>query len=198
MRMLLPLLLLFSVHVEATPLTTIQVDGNLWLQPIDFLGFTWDEVHEVCDPVCDGALGGQDVSGWIWAGTDDLNALFNHYIGSSEMGPGPDQYVVEDKLALGFEFLADGWLPTLFDIPNLVQVAVGYMSDTPDRVALVGGGYTRTGGVSATQTDFTSSYYSPQETGVWFTRVNVPAPATPVLIALSFLGLLQVKRSRYR
>jgi hypothetical protein len=196
MKMLLPLLLLFSLRVEAIPLTTIEVDGNLWLQPIDFLGFTWDEIQAVCDPVCDGALGGQDLTGWTWAETDALNALFNHYIGSSEMGPGPDQYVVEDSLALGFEFLADGWEPTLFDITNLIQVAVGYISDTPDRVALVGGGYTRTGGVSATQTDFTSSFYTPQETGAWFTRVGVPLPATPVLIALAFLGLVQVRRSR--
>lgn len=200
MRVLLLIFLLSSMRVAATPLPPIQVEGNLWLQPIDFLGFTWEEVHAVCDPMCNGSLGGVDLSGWNWANTEDLNALFNYYIGSPEMGPGPDQYIVEDRLALGLEFLAAGWIPTVFDNINLSQAAIGYMSDTPDRVGVVGGAYSRTGGVSATRTDYTSSFYGPENTGVWLTRASVPIPATPLLMSFAFLiwRLLPGKRSRYR
>ena len=37
------------------------------------------------------------MTGWTWATTDDVNALFNFYIGSKQLGPGPDNFSDVDE-----------------------------------------------------------------------------------------------------
>ena len=47
--------------------------------------------------------------GWTWASLDDVNALFNHYIGRDELGPGPDFYGDDFDSEWATAFFNDGW-----------------------------------------------------------------------------------------
>jgi hypothetical protein len=80
-----------------TPITdTVTVDGREWAQVDLFTNLTWDHINAVCpEGVCAGILNGFDMTGWAWASVDDVNALFNFYIGSEKLGPGPDCYPEE-------------------------------------------------------------------------------------------------------
>lgn len=97
----------------------VAVNGLEWLQPVDFKGYTWSAINTVCNAttgVCIGSLGGNDLTGWTWAGVDDINGLFNHYIVSMSMGPGPDR---ADGL------LDDAWLAAMTDDGFLLTAADG-------------------------------------------------------------------------
>ena len=75
---------------------SIMVDGREWAQVDLFTNLTWDQINAVCpEGVCAGILNGFDMTGWTWASLDDVNALFNYYIGSENLGPGPDCYPEE-------------------------------------------------------------------------------------------------------
>jgi hypothetical protein len=70
---------------------TVTVDGKVWAQPNLFIGVSWDQINAVCPGgVCTGMLNGYAITGWTFASADDVNALFNYYIGAPDMGPGPD------------------------------------------------------------------------------------------------------------
>ena len=107
----------------------ITVNGNEWLQPALFTNLSWDEIKAVCPAghcADHGVLNGYDMTGWTWASVDDLNALFNYYLGSDEMGPGPTSVtllpdVPDDVLGMppeptdppwATEFFNDGWRAT--------------------------------------------------------------------------------------
>jgi hypothetical protein len=96
---------------------TITVEGKEWYQPKLFIGASWQDIYAICPAPagesgeCSGELEGYDMTGWTWASVDDVNALFNHYIGSDELGPGPDSAGVSGSLAT--DFFADGWQETL-------------------------------------------------------------------------------------
>ena len=78
----------------------IKVDGKEWLQPALFTNLSWNDINAVCSAdtgVCSGVLNDYEVTGWTWASVDDVNALFNHYIGRDELGPGPDRYHAESS-----------------------------------------------------------------------------------------------------
>jgi hypothetical protein len=69
----------------------ITVDGKEWYQPYLFLTLSWNDINSVCPAgKCAGMLNGHDMAGWTWASIEDVNALFNYYIGSEVLGPGPD------------------------------------------------------------------------------------------------------------
>jgi hypothetical protein len=92
-------------------LDTVSVDEKEWLQPDLFTNLSWDDINAVCpEGACAGTLNGHDMTGWTWAKVDDLNALFNHYIGSEVMGPGPEVYADEGTSGVR-DFFADGWRP---------------------------------------------------------------------------------------
>jgi len=102
---------------SAAMMPPITVDGQEWLQPIDFLHHSWDEVSTVCDTstgACTGFLAGNDLTGWTWASVDDVNSLFNHYIGSAELGPGPDHAGGTNEPGNSWltGMMADGFIPT--------------------------------------------------------------------------------------
>lgn len=81
---------------NAAMLPPVTVNGLDWLQPVDFVGYSWNDINTVCDAtsgLCNGSVGGNNLTGWTWASVDDVNALFNHYIGSLALGPGPDRLV---------------------------------------------------------------------------------------------------------
>ncbi len=61
---------------------TIPGDGKEWLQPVDFLDYSYDQVNAVCPSgVCSGTLPGStvDLTGYTWASIDEVSALFNAY-----------------------------------------------------------------------------------------------------------------------
>jgi len=114
---------------------TVIVDGKKWYQPYLFTGLSWEAIRAVCpDGICNGALKGQDMTGWTWASIEDVNALFNHYIGSEVIGPGPD--LIFESAEAGFDwqraFYSDGWQPTVYDQEALHQEAHG--SHDPTRI----------------------------------------------------------------
>jgi hypothetical protein len=62
----------------------VTVDGNVWLQPVDFTGYRYDQVNAVCPPpigACSGSLQGStfDLTGYRWASIMDVSSLFNAY-----------------------------------------------------------------------------------------------------------------------
>jgi hypothetical protein len=69
-RLLVVLAFGWAGGTNATLMDPVDVDGTPWLQPIDFLGATWNDIVQVCDPitgVCDGSFNGNDLTGWTWA-----------------------------------------------------------------------------------------------------------------------------------
>jgi hypothetical protein len=91
----------------------IAVDGKQWLQVDLFTNLSWNDINAVCPAgVCSGVLNGIDVTGWTWASINDVNQLFNYYIGIDVMGPGPDSYQESLDSAWATAFFSDGWRPT--------------------------------------------------------------------------------------
>jgi hypothetical protein len=113
----------------------IAVDGREWIQPVLFTNLSWNDINAVCfadTGVCSGVLNDRDVTGWTWASVDDVNALFNHYIGRDELGPGPDRYHAESSGApWATTFYADGWLPIEIDDEDagLADGTAGWVRD---------------------------------------------------------------------
>jgi hypothetical protein len=74
---------------------SVVVEGKEWLQPREFTNISWFQVSAVCPAgSCAGALPGSsvDLTGFKWASVNDVNALFNHYIGTPVLGPGPGEF----------------------------------------------------------------------------------------------------------
>jgi len=79
--------------IFAKELDTITVDGKKWAQVDLFTSLSWVDINAVCPGrIRNGLLNGYDMTGWTWASVDDVNALFNYYIGSPQLGTGPDLY----------------------------------------------------------------------------------------------------------
>ena len=115
----------------------IEVEGKQWYQPDLFSNLSWDDINEVCPKgACSGKLKGQDVTGWKWATIDDMNALFNHYIGANVLGPGPDRILLDwgDSEAVT-AFYNDGWRSSFSGEEDLVDwgVTQGWVSDSTYR-----------------------------------------------------------------
>jgi hypothetical protein len=92
---------------------TIVVDDKEWFQPSLFQNLSWNSINVVCPKgICAGVLNGYDMSGWTWASVDDLNALFNYYIGFDALGPGPGGYsgnYGDPNSTWASDFYAEGW-----------------------------------------------------------------------------------------
>jgi hypothetical protein len=104
---------IFVRTASAVPIpATVTVASRQWAQPILFIEVTRSEIAAACpDGACSGTLNGYDMNGWTWASADDLNALFNHYIGSEQLGPGPDWKDLPD-IQWHDVFWSDGWWHT--------------------------------------------------------------------------------------
>jgi hypothetical protein len=102
----------------------IAVDGKQWYQPYLFTELSWAEINAVCPAgECAGVLNGYDMTGWTWASIKDVNALFNYYIGSEVLGPGPDEFFEIYTSAWATAFFRDGWQPTYREL--LCDLATG-------------------------------------------------------------------------
>jgi len=61
---------------------TVIAADRAWLQPVDFVGYSFNQVNEVCpEGACSGTLPGStiDLTGYVWASTDDVRLLFQAY-----------------------------------------------------------------------------------------------------------------------
>lgn len=89
---------MFYLSPEFRPISgatrdVIQIGNITVAQPGLFTGVSWAEMGAACPGgVCNTYLNGVDLRGWTWASLDDLNGIFNLYIGALVMGPGPDLY----------------------------------------------------------------------------------------------------------
>jgi hypothetical protein len=192
----------------------VSVNGLAWLQPIDFINSSWNEIADVCDPItglCTGSLGGNMLNGWTWASVEDLNALFNSFIGRDELGPSsPDSY---------FE-VGSTWAPSFLGVFECTYCEIdgsessfgvyGTIRDSFD----AGRGYsavmTDNSNASASAGDFTSTsgiYFkngSVDTRGAWFFQeassppTDVSSPTTVPLLALGLLSLSLLRRSTDR
>lgn len=99
---------------SAALMPPVTVSGLDWLQPVDFTGYSWNDINTVCDATsgaCNGSLAGNDLTGWTWASVDDVNGLFNHYIGYMALGPVPGSVFANGTTWLS-AMRADGFLVT--------------------------------------------------------------------------------------
>jgi hypothetical protein len=107
-----------------TIVDTVFAGGREWAQVDLFTDLSWEEIKAVCPAgLCNGKLNGFDMTGWTWASVEDMNALFNDYIGDNVLGPGPSQHF-QSSSAWEPAFFEDGWRPT------------NYISSTRDTTGL--------------------------------------------------------------
>jgi hypothetical protein len=82
-------IVIFSRLASSAPiLDSVLIDGREWAQPDLFLGadtfpgVSWNQINSECPAgVCGNTseLNGWHLSGWTWAGVDDVDGLFDHY-----------------------------------------------------------------------------------------------------------------------
>lgn len=162
---------------------TLTVDGTEWAQVDVFTGLTWLEVNAVCPSgLCieGGTLNGFDVTGLRWASADQVNALFNYYIGSTVLGPGPDLYTEISPPWID-DFYNDGWRPTQ-ELEGLLVLTLGMTATESDPSDYYVGGLQRGSGdpfdpngfeVTLAYTDDPHAKDAVRgSTGVWLYRPN--------------------------
>lgn len=129
---LLPVLAIgWAGSASAAMLPPVTVNGQEWLQPLDFINLTWNGISQVCAPssgLCGGELNGIDVTGYTWASISDLSSLFNHYIGTELLGPGPGVHAeLESNWAPAF--FADGWV-SMYGDARLIRLTGGMVRNS--------------------------------------------------------------------
>lgn len=83
---------------------TIVANGKEWFQPDLFVGLSRSEIEAVCSSdVCSGVLNGLNMNDWIWAASNEVQALFESY------GPASGDYLNCPAVDLYF---FDGWRRT--------------------------------------------------------------------------------------
>lgn len=156
---------------EQVPLY-LEVDGKQWMQPKWFTNIEWVTISQLCPGgACAGSLNGVDLTGWTWATPDDLNGLFNFYIGAATLGPGPSSYTEADS-AWAPNFL-DTWLRT-DDYTGSDASVIGFVRElSPGGAGLVGSIIDKSAGESdlASTGGTGNPILKYPEVGAWFYRV---------------------------
>ena len=157
----------------------IKVNRKEWLQPALFTNLSWNDISAMCSSdtgVCAGELNGYDVSGWTWASLEDVNALFNYYLGRDELGPGPDRYHLQDVPEgpqLTYTIFSDGWL-NMLEPNNRVRKVSGLLrslssSTNSFRAGLIINTH-QVADVIATTESFNANEKRHDSVGAWFYR----------------------------
>ncbi len=139
---------LMPILKRARPITdTISVAGREWAQVDLFADLSWSDINTTCPAgICSGVLNGFDMTGWMWASVEDLNSLFNHYIGFEALGPGPDTYGEGKNSAWAPAFFNDGWRPNNpFGEREFSRALFGPLRD---RITVQGGEAAAPGGIA--------------------------------------------------
>ena len=90
---------------------TIFVNGKEWAQVDLFTNLSWDDINAVCPAgMCNGTLNGYDMSGWTWASSRDLQALFNEFGTDIDLDVYTSRYDMDSGGAVSWR--ATGWRPT--------------------------------------------------------------------------------------
>jgi len=193
--------LCITVPARAAYMSPVTVDGRDWLQPIDFINTSWNDVAAVCDAAsgaCNGSLNGDDLTGWTWASVEDTNYLFD-YFRDNYPGTQLAAYAVFNiaKFEPTFEYYAPG---------------EGWVNLTGITRTMAGPGRADVGDVQwASSFGYNLSYLSApgfysldtslelDSTGHFFFRgpaFGVPAPSTLAIVALALLPLLRRSAAR--
>ena len=198
-RLLVVLLFIWAGLASAAAIPPVQVNGQEWWQPLDFVNNSWNDIAAVCNAstgVCNGSLAGNDLTGWIWASIPDLNALFTSFGIPGFTGSGPvftPDLTASSTWAPNFlgsfaatsgsnevaGILRNFYVPSPIDRP-----AVGIVTDNGFSVVL-------NLPFDAATTASTLANIDTQDptTGGWFYRVPVPTPATLPLLGLALAAL---------
>jgi hypothetical protein len=198
-------IVIFSRLASAAPiLDSVLIDGREWAQPDLFLGadtfpgVSWNQINSECPAgVCGNTseLNGWHLSGWTWAGVDDVDGLFDHY---AERFP---EFYDPGLIPVWPDRLREDFRPTSVPgNPNFRFIISGLTRDeslTNPLWARTAGAFQGSGigdGSSpVTRRRFGEAVKSLRypQTGAWFFRetIDVPAPATLALLAIGLLSL---------
>lgn len=81
---------LFAVAPCAQIPLTVVMNGMWWAQVDLFTNLTWNQINAVCPygyGRCQGVLNGYDMTGWVWADSNAVTALFNSLGVSPPLNP---------------------------------------------------------------------------------------------------------------
>jgi hypothetical protein len=212
-RLLVVLAFGWASSASAIPITdTVTVAGREWAQPADFTSLSWNAINSVCPSgVCVGTLtsdsGTWDMDGWLWAGLDAVNGLFNTYltdygVAAGDLLTGPDYFFsLGDTWTAAFfldfdattvqpffggqENYMRAWTSTLYPpTPNYAYYT--FLTRAYDE-----GWY----GVVDTSSPISTNnaIYVSTQYGAWFYRAEqltpIPIPSTLFLLMLGLIGL---------
>lgn len=198
---------------SAALMPPLAVNGREWLQPLDFVNKSWNDIAAVCDAstgVCNGSLGGNVLTGWTWAGIHEINGLFNVYLSDAGF---PN--IMHPFVPGGRTQRNSLWAPAFFEDFIPLECVAGPSGQCFMRATLrnqngSGLAYSTTiqDGTAETRTDtFSSDQFTGLDTvsatrGSWFFRADqyppsgVPIPTTAALVGLGVAALGVSRRKR--
>lgn len=194
----------------------ITVNSVTWAQP-NLFGGTWGKFNEQCPGgLCavGSSLGTWDMTGWTWAGPEEVAALFNYYLANAGVA-GSD---LLDPLNLNDSFTAEGnapapWIaaiakdfrPTGYD-HTAGYYLWGWVAEFPGQRYLVDAQSSPSYWLSRARSSSSASARPDYvETGAWFfctdecpPAESVAAPGALQLVVLAFAALGWCRSGRAR